>query len=118
MQAGNADDALVDRLHRDWRARVGEPRGRFRRHVALVVAGGAAIVCAGGGHRRAAGVLGAAWAAGTGAFAWERIRPGPQSAREVVTMTLTSVAIPPVAIWRRVQGWVSHRHAGSWAPVV
>jgi len=39
-QAGNADDALVRRLHgRDWRERAGAPRGRLRRHALTTAAG-------------------------------------------------------------------------------
>ncbi|MFL6129929.1 MAG: glycosyltransferase family 2 protein, partial [Mycobacteriales bacterium] len=43
-QRGNADDALVRRLHgRGWRARAGAPRGRFPRHLAVTAAGAAAL---------------------------------------------------------------------------
>jgi histidinol-phosphate phosphatase family protein len=39
-QRGNADDALLARLHgRDWRERAGAPRGRLRRHAAITLAG-------------------------------------------------------------------------------
>src|SRR5690606_17797408 len=44
-QAGNADDALMDRLHgRGWRARAGAPAGAFRRHVAVTGLGAAAVL--------------------------------------------------------------------------
>ncbi|MCU1381027.1 MAG: glycosyl transferase family 2, partial [Acidimicrobiales bacterium] len=43
-QAGNADDALMDRLHgRGWRARAGAPSGRRRRHVVVTAAGVVAV---------------------------------------------------------------------------
>ncbi|MEW2353848.1 HAD-IIIA family hydrolase [Spirillospora sp. NPDC029432] len=43
-QAGNADDVLMKRVHgRDWRARAGEGRGRFRRHLLTTTAGTTAL---------------------------------------------------------------------------
>ncbi|MFB4314226.1 HAD-IIIA family hydrolase [Actinomadura sp. 21ATH] len=43
-QAGNADDVLMKRVHgRDWRARAGEGRGRFRLHLLTTAAGTTAL---------------------------------------------------------------------------
>jgi GT2 family glycosyltransferase len=86
LQAGNADDALMNAIHgRDWRARVGAPPGRWPWHVATVV-------CF------------AAWAALTADFAWRRIAPGPRTPREIQTMLLTSPIIPFAAVYHRVRG--------------
>ena len=114
MQAGNADDVLLERLHSNWRDVVGEAPGRYRRHqrtVALLVG---AVVAAVAGRRRSALLLGGLWLIASGAFAWERISPGPRSCREVLAMTATSVAIPPVAVWYRCRGRLDHRDVRPW----
>jgi histidinol-phosphate phosphatase family protein len=102
VQAGNADDALMDVLHGPgWRARASVPRGRFRRHALVTAAAGAALLAV----RRPAGALAlAAWAAGTAELAWARVAPGPRTAGEVARMLVTSAAIPPVAVYHRVRG--------------
>ncbi|MYW46901.1 glycosyltransferase, partial [Streptomyces sp. SID161] len=54
-QRGNADDALMNRLHgRDWWDRAQAPRGRLPRHLAVTGAALAAASCALAGRRRAA----------------------------------------------------------------
>ena len=117
-QAGNADDALMRRLHgRDWRARVGAPAGRRRRHVAVVAAAGVATAAAVAGHRRATLAAAAGWLAGTTELALARILPGPRDAAEVRRMVLTSVAIPFAATWHSVAGARRHRSAGPWRGV-
>ncbi|MEV4278992.1 glycosyltransferase family 2 protein [Actinoplanes xinjiangensis] len=71
-------------------------------------------VAPGTGRRRwsvAAALAAAGWAAGTAEFAAARIMPGPRDRREVTTMVLTSVAIPPVAIAHWVRGWFRWRGA-------
>jgi glycosyltransferase involved in cell wall biosynthesis len=128
-QRGNADDALLRRLHGPrWRARLEIPPGRRARHAAIVAAGGAAIVAAGfaafgaaavpGRWRRRAGTLsaalGLAWAAGTAEFAAARIAPGPRTRAEVTTMALTSVAIPPLAVGHWLAGRWRWRSARPW----
>ncbi|AEM83119.1 glycosyltransferase family 2 protein [Streptomyces violaceusniger] len=111
-QAGNADDALMARVHgRDWWARAGAPRGRLRRHLAITAAGAAAVIGAATGSRwRAAGGA-ALWLAGTAEFALARVLPGPRTRAEIVTMALTSAVIPPVATAHRVAGLIRHRSA-------
>ncbi|OOC53525.1 MULTISPECIES: HAD-IIIA family hydrolase [Nocardiopsis] len=111
-QRGNADNALMDRLHgRHWRDRVGEGPGGLRGHVvttaALAAAAGAALT----GHRRTAAALGALWAARTAAFAGRRVTGGPATAAEVTDMVVTSALIPPLACWQRLRGEI--RHAGA-----
>lgn len=87
-QAGNADDVLMRRLHgRGWRARAGVPAGRRPRHLATAAAGLGAITLR-------SKWLAAAWLAGTAELAWARIKPGPRTPREVVTMAWTSAAMP------------------------
>lgn len=118
QQAGNADDALMRRLHgRDWRARARAPRGRRRRHLAITSAGAAAVVLAAAGSRRPATLAGAAWLLGTAEFAAARIRPGPRDRAELRRMLLTSVAIPPMASWHGLHGRWRHRAAPSWRGV-
>jgi histidinol-phosphate phosphatase family protein len=128
-QAGNADDALMRRLHgSDWRRRAEAPRGRFARHAAVTAA--AALAAAGltrlaGGRGPAAGprwarlaVLGGgfAWLAGTVEFAAARIAPGQRTADEVLTMAATSALIPPVAVAHRLRGELAARVAAPLAP--
>lgn len=114
-QAGNADDALMRRVHgRDWHERAQAPRGRIRRHVAVTVSGLLAASAAAAGRHRLAATAAAAWLAGTADFAVARIAPGPRTLAEVTTMALTSVAIPPVAVWHAVTGHLRHRNARPW----
>jgi histidinol-phosphate phosphatase family protein len=115
QQAGNADDALMGRVHgRGWRVRANAPRGRFRWHVATVGAGAAAIAAAAGGRRRWAALAGAVWALLTAVFAWRRIAPGPRTREEVRAMTATSIAIPWAAVWHRARGHIVTRSATAW----
>ena len=111
LQAGNADDALLRALHgRRWREITGVTAGRRSRHVATTVAGTAAIA---GllGRRRPVALAGAAtWVLGTAEFAWARIAPGPRTPDEVVTMGVTSAAIPPAATWHWLRGWATLPH--------
>ncbi|MEZ7007599.1 glycosyltransferase [Streptomyces sp. AD55] len=118
QQRGNADDALMRRLHGpDWWAKAVAPRGRIRRHAAVTTAGLAALVLAAAGRSRAAAVAGLGWAAGTGEFAWARIAPGPRTREEVAAMVVTSVLIPPAATWHRLSGLWRYRAAPAWREV-
>ena len=64
-QRGNADDALMGRLHgRHWRPAAGAPSGALRRHAAVTAAGLAAGVSAAAGRRRLAAAGGLAWSGG------------------------------------------------------
>ncbi|MEV5343832.1 transferase, partial [Streptomyces sp. NPDC052676] len=64
----------------------------------------------------AAAACGALWLAGTAEFALARVRPGPRTRDEVVTMALTSVAIPPTAVWHWLRGQVVHRGTTPFTP--
>ncbi|GIH96180.1 glycosyltransferase family 2 protein [Planobispora siamensis] len=105
FQRGNADDALMRRVHGpDWRAALGGAPGRLRRH-ALVTASGLLAIGAGlTGRRRVAAAAGTAWALLTAEFAWARIAPGPRTKEEIRRMIATSALIPPVACAHRLRG--------------
>jgi histidinol-phosphate phosphatase family protein len=107
LQAGNADDVLMDAIHgRGWRARAGAAQGRLRRHRAVT---GAALVAVGSlaARRKRAATAGAVlWLAGTAEFAWSRIAPGPRTRAEVWKMLWTSALLPPAAVFHRVRGHV------------
>ncbi|MCW2901250.1 MAG: hydrolase, HAD-superfamily, subfamily [Streptosporangiaceae bacterium] len=114
-QAGNADDALMTALHGpDWRARADSPAGRRHRHLAITAAGlgaGALALC---GRRRWSGLTAAAALTGIAEFAAARIRPGPRDAREVAAMAVTSLVIPPAAVWHWARGRWTCRGARPW----
>ncbi|MEV5320337.1 glycosyltransferase [Streptomyces sp. NPDC052687] len=117
LQAGNADDVLMTRLHgRGWWRRADAPRGRLPVHAAVTAAAGAALSCAALRRPRGAALCGALWLAGTAEFALARIRPGPRTRDEVVTMALTSLAIPPAAVWHWLRGRVAHRGTAPFVP--
>jgi histidinol-phosphate phosphatase family protein len=110
LQAGNADDVLMAKLHgRRWRARVGAPRGRRPLHLATVGVGAVAIAARAAGSKRLASAAAAGWAVLTAELAWRRISPGPRDRREVTTMVLTSIPLPAVATWHYVKGLVELR---------
>lgn len=118
QQAGNADDALMRRLHgRDWRERAHVPAGRRPRHLAITAAAGIAALAAATGRRRAAALAGLAWAGGTAELAWARIAPGPRDREEVRRMVVTSIAIPFAASYHWLRGLWQHRDAGPWRGV-
>ncbi|WP_313815335.1 HAD-IIIA family hydrolase [Citricoccus sp.] len=126
VQAGNADNALMRRLHGPhWRTQAQAPAGAFGWHVASTAAAAAAVIGAVG---RVAGSRGAGRLAGAGALAWtalygrflgQRLAPGPRPGdpgftAELRQMILTSATIPPTAVWHRFRGWRQHRSTGSW----
>jgi HAD superfamily hydrolase (TIGR01662 family) len=117
VQAGNADDVLMRRLHgRDWRAphRADAPLGRRPRHLAVTAAAVAAVGLAAARRPLAAAAAALAWAAGTAEFARARIAPGPRDRAEVTTMLATSAVIPPLATWHVVRGLVQHVGVRRW----
>jgi HAD superfamily hydrolase (TIGR01662 family) len=115
VQAGNADDVLMRRLHGpDWRQRADAPLGRRPQHLAITGAALAAAALAAARRPRAAALAGAAWLAGTAEFAWARIAPGPRTRTEVTTMAVSSVLIPPLATWHFLRGVVRHRRVRPW----
>jgi glycosyltransferase involved in cell wall biosynthesis len=120
FQRGNADDALMRRVHGpSWRAAIGGARGRLRRHAVATALGLTAVAAAGlavsrpprgRGALAVAALAGAGWTAMTAEFAWVRIAPGPRTPRETLRMAVTSAVIPPVACWHRLRGeWRARR---------
>ena len=106
-QAGNADDALMRRLHGEgWQERVDAARGRRRVHLATTAAGALSLAAALAGRRRLAGAAGASWALLTADFAVRRMAAGPATADELTTMATTSVLIPPLAAGHWLRGLV------------
>jgi HAD superfamily hydrolase (TIGR01662 family) len=104
LQAGNADDALMDALHgRDWRRRARAPRGRCRAHLATTALAAAALLLL-PFHRRGSLLPFAGWFAATLEFAWRRIGPGPRTVHEISAVLATSVLIPPAAAYHRLAG--------------
>jgi HAD superfamily hydrolase (TIGR01662 family) len=128
-QAGNADDALMRRLHGpDWHARAGAQPGRRPRHLLITAAAaaaglGAACDYAAGDRAAARGRTASRWAvraacglalAGTAELAAARIAAGPRRPREIATMVLTSLVIPETAAWHWLRGTWRARRAPSW----
>ncbi|MEU5576820.1 glycosyltransferase [Streptomyces huasconensis] len=117
LQRGNADDVLMTRLHgRDWWTRAAAPRGRLPRHLAVTAAALATLGCAALRRPAATTVCATAWLAGTAEFALARILPGPRDREEVLTMAMTSVLIPPAAVWHWLRGQIVHRGATPLDP--
>jgi hypothetical protein len=116
-QAGNADDALLRRLHGPrWRELGDVPTGRRRGHAFVTGLAGAAALAALLGRRRFAAAAAAGWLAGLAEFAGRRIAAGPRTWPEVGAMVVTSVVIPPVATGYWVAAWLRHRNAAPWRP--
>ena len=115
VQAGNADDVLMRRLHGPtWRDRADAPLGRRPRHLAVTAAALATVGLAAARRPRAAALAALGWAAGTAELAWARIAPGPRDRAEVTTMVRTSAVIPPLATWHFLRGALRHRVATPW----
>ena len=120
FQRGNADDALMRKIHGPgWRSLIGAG-GLLPRHAVTAALGLSALALTtaaaangdGTARNRAAGaalLAATGWAALTARFAWERIAPGPRTPAEIVRMLVTSVAIPPVACWYRLRGELRER---------
>jgi histidinol-phosphate phosphatase family protein len=108
QQRGNADDALMRRLHgRNWRKRADAPVGRLPQHVVAVAATCLAAVAR--RRRRLAAAAGLIWLANWAEFSWRRIAPGPGTRTELLSMAATSAVIPAVACWHRLTGELRYR---------
>lgn len=118
-QRGNADDALLRRRYGPrWRQSLEISAGRRPRHAVLTTAGvtaaaGLVAATAPGAVGRVGRVVGggcaAVWAVGTAEFAVARIRPGPRTPEELLVMAVTSVLIPPLAMWHWLHGYLCTR---------
>jgi HAD superfamily hydrolase (TIGR01662 family) len=88
--------------------------------------GARAVLGRGGGTTTASGPARAAawtaaasaagWAGLTGEFAARRILAGPRTWQESGAMIVTSVLIPPLAVWHWGAGAWRNRNAGPWPP--
>ncbi|MFW6091082.1 MAG: glycosyltransferase family 2 protein [Actinomycetota bacterium] len=117
-QAGNADDALMRRLHGPrWRTAAGAPAGRLPMHLVTTASAATTAVAGLLGARRAAVAAALVWAGLTAQFAWHRIRSGPATAPEVGRMVATSIAIPPAAVAHRLLGTWRCRHVSQGSRV-
>ncbi len=98
----------MDALHGPrWHERADAPRGRRSLHVAISAAALSAAVAAALGRRRVAALAAGFWAAGTAEFTARRIAAGPPAMDEMLTIIVTSAAIPPVATVHWLRGRVA-----------
>ena len=117
QQRGNADDALMQRLHGSgWRRRAAAPLGRRPQHLATTALAVLSIGAIVGRRRRLAGTAALGWLLSTADFAWRRVAPGPRNVDEVVKMAATSIAIPPAACWFWILGVLEHHAARPLSP--
>jgi histidinol-phosphate phosphatase family protein len=113
LQAGNADDAMMRRIHGPrWRRRAKAPRGRFAQHAAVTALGVTALGALLAGRRRLSVAAAAGWATATADLGWARLGPGPRDASEIVTIALTTPLLPPLAVYHRLRGWA---RAARWS---
>lgn len=104
-QRGNADDALMRRLHgADWRARGRAPRGMIAFHVATTAVAAAGVMARLLGRRRLAGAAGRTVAACVAVLWVRRTLPGPRSIAEWSRMMASSALIPFAATWFALAG--------------
>jgi hypothetical protein len=109
-QRGNADDALMRRLHgRRWRERGHAPRGTLRHHVVTTSTAFAVAVAAVAGASRVARLGAAAVAWRLTRLWWTRFRPGPRTADELARMAASSALVPFAATGWALQGWLRAR---------
>jgi hypothetical protein len=112
-----AADAAMTRLHgMGWRGRAGESLSWLSVHVVTCALGVASPALLAAGRRRAAAQTAVGWLAMTGGFAVARIIPGPGTLPEIAAMTVTSAAIPPLAVGHYLAGRWRWRRAGPWPP--
>lgn len=126
-QRGNADDALMRRLHgRGWQHRARAGRGRRPLHLATTAAW---LLAAAGLGRTGRRMALAGGAIGTGLTAelfvhraWGARRHAAETGgrvgpTEIAWLAATSAAIPPAAAWHTVRGWVRARRLVAVPPL-
>jgi histidinol-phosphate phosphatase family protein len=117
LQRGNADDALMRRLHgRRWRQHGGAPSGRLRRHSMCSGGAAVAIASAASSRPRQALLAGLVPAGLVAELAASRIADGPRERAEVIRMLATSVVLPFAAVAHRLRGelrWRARVHAAG-----
>jgi HAD superfamily hydrolase (TIGR01662 family) len=105
-QRGNADDALMRRLHGSrWRTAGTAPAGALPAHTATVACAVTAVVAALCGHRRSARCAGLAAGALVGRFWAVRVRGGRKRPADIVGLAASSTLIPFAATFWRAWGW-------------
>jgi HAD superfamily hydrolase (TIGR01662 family) len=114
-QRGNADDALMRAVHGpDWHRRAHADPGRRGRHLAITAVGLLAVGLVASRRPRAAAPAAIGALAGVAELSWARIAPGPRTLDEVLTMTVTSALIPPLASWHWLRGVAAARGRRAW----
>jgi histidinol-phosphate phosphatase family protein len=117
-QVGNRDNALMRRKYgRGWRAAIGEGRGRMPAHSLTTAAAITAVLSMLASRWRVARASSALWAALTVEFAARRFWTGPHNVMEAAKMAVTSVLIPPAAVWHRLCGQWAFRNARRDPPL-
>ncbi|WNG94116.1 HAD-IIIA family hydrolase [Mycobacterium sp. ITM-2016-00318] len=117
-QVGNRDNALMRRKHGPaWRKQVGEGRGRVPGHAVTTAAALWAVALIVTGQWRMAARAFILWALLTAEFAVRRILAGPRTIAEIACMVVTSVLIPPVAVFHRIRGQWEFRSARGDPPL-
>jgi histidinol-phosphate phosphatase family protein len=112
LQRGNADDALMRRLHgRRWRERAQAPPGRLPAHLLVCSSALLAVLASLRRRPRVATLPALVSAAGICELAWRRIAPGPRTPEEILRMLLTSPLIPLAAALHRLRGELRWRGA-------
>lgn len=121
-QRGNADDALMDRLHgTDWRARGQAPRGRLGRHLWTTATAATAAAAWLSGRIRPAAGMSALWAWQWARY-WDHRRTPGGAPAEAAGLAVTSAVIPPAAAWWALSGRVRaarlapRGRADRWGP--
>jgi HAD superfamily hydrolase (TIGR01662 family) len=101
-QRGNADDALMRRLHGpSWRRLGSAPRGAIGGHVVTSALGVAAVAAAATHRARLRRMATVLATMRLGLFWFRRAAPGPRRAGEWLRLLPSSVTIPFVApVWR------------------
>ncbi|MEH3139755.1 MAG: HAD-IIIA family hydrolase [Mycobacterium kyogaense] len=118
VQTGNRDNALMRRkFGRRWRDRIGEGRGRLPAHIAATGALATAALAAAARHRRTAAGAALVWVGLTAQFATRRHRANSRTLAELGPIVVTSVLIPPLAVWHRLAGEWQHRSANAEPPL-
>ncbi len=116
QQRGNADDALMRRLHgSDWRRRAGAPSGDLRDHIAATATAVAALAVMAARRDGAARALIAAWLLQWARLSVRRIVGGPRTPREIAAMTATSAVLPPSAVHWMLRGRLRARRLAAAA---
>jgi HAD superfamily hydrolase (TIGR01662 family) len=116
-QRGNADDALMRRLHGpDWRARGRAPGGMLSDHLGTTAVGAVTFAAALAGRPVLATLAGSVWVRRWARFWNLRRSAGRDRANDLVALALTSLAIPPAASYWALTGLFRARRLAPGGP--